>query len=234
MSSKRILIVEDELTLRELLEYVLSSSGFNVTAVDDIAPARKKLLNKNYDLIILDWMLPTMSGKDYTAELRSKIATKTIPIILLTAKAEENDRLAGFAAGADDYITKPFSTKELIARVKALLRRSNHVSHEVLNYGGLSIDLAAKRITFNEINITLSPIEYKLLVFLASNKDRVYSRDQLLSNVWGVNAYLDERTVDVHMRRLRSKLKPYALDKTIETVRGSGYRFKGVDDAEIL
>ena len=230
MPNSSILIVEDENTLREMLCYALSSSGYQVYDADDVASARTSIKQNIPDIIVLDWMLPTMSGKDFTIELRNNKHTKNIPIILLTAKAEENDRLEGFAAGADDYITKPFSTKELLARVKAILRRSNKQSDEELIYNDLIINLAAKRVKYKDNIINLSPIEYKLLVFLATNPDRVYSRDQLLTNVWGVNAYLDDRTVDVHMRRLRSKLKPYDLDSLIITVRGSGYRFVGKNE----
>jgi two-component system phosphate regulon response regulator PhoB len=229
LASKHIMIIEDEKTLRDMLRYVLKSDGYDVTATDDVEPAKNLINDKIPDLLIIDWMLPTMSGKDFVIDLRSSKKTKELPIILLTARTQEIERLAGFAAGVDDYITKPFSTKELLARVNALLRRSKK-SHEDIIGNTLKIHLAAKRVCHKHTEINLSPIEYKLLVFLATNPDRVYSRDQLLTNVWGADAYIDERTVDAHMRRLRAKLKPFDAHKLIQTVRGSGYRFLDEDE----
>lgn len=224
---KHIMIIEDESTLRDMLLYVLTSDGYQVTALDDVAPAREIIFDNIPDLLIIDWMLPTMSGKDFVLELRKNKYTRELPIILLTAKTLEQDRLLGFEVGVDDYITKPFSTKELQARVKAILRRSKSNTSDKLSFGNVIINLAAKRVKCDGNEVPLSPLEYKLLVFLASNPDRVYTRDQLLTKVWGANAYIDERTVDAHMRRLRAKLKPFAAHTNIETVRGSGYRFVG-------
>ncbi len=223
------MIIEDEKTLRDMLCYVLKSDGYYVTATDDVEPAKNLITDQMPDLLIIDWMLPTMSGKDFVIDLRNNKKTKELPIILLTAKAQETERLTGFAAGVDDYITKPFSTKELLARVKALLRRSKIINADIIG-NKLKIHLSAKRVRHEHTEINLSPIEYKLLVFLATNPDRVYSRDQLLTNVWGADAYIDERTVDAHIRRLRAKLKPFGAHKLMQTVRGSGYRFTDEDE----
>jgi two-component system phosphate regulon response regulator PhoB len=171
-------------------------------------------------------MLPGISGLDYARELRRGEATRELPVILLTARDAEDDKIRGLDVGADDYVTKPFSPRELIARIKAVLRRTGHVSEdELINQGGLTLDVAAHRVSAGEQKISLGPTEFRLLQFFMSHPDRVFSRDQLLDRVWGSNVYIDDRTVDVHVRRLRKALSPHDCDRLIQTVRGAGYRF---------
>lgn len=228
-TAQRILIVEDEATLRSMLCYALESSGYYVDAVESVAQAKVSIEKNLPHLILLDWMLPKISGVDFAMSLKRSLRTKHVPIILLTAKAHEDDKLAGFEAGVDDYVSKPFSTKLLLARIQAVLRRSDRDQKSQLVFGKLQVDLAAKRLLILGESLRLSPIEYKLFVFLATHPDRVYSRDQLLTFVWGRDAYLDERTVDVQLRRLRNKLRPFHYDRLIQTVRGEGYRFSEYD-----
>ena len=222
----KILIVEDEEAIRDMLGYALMKEGFSCEEASDVEQARTTIQSDKPNLILLDWMLPGMSGIDYARRLRNVPETRDIPIIMLTAKGEEADKVRGLETGADDYITKPFSTKELVARVKAVLRRySTGDDTGVIEVEGLVLDPETYRVTANDQDIEISPTEFKLLHFFISHPERVYSRSQLLDQVWGENVYVEERTVDVHIRRLRKTLEPYGFDRYIQTVRSVGYRF---------
>jgi two-component system phosphate regulon response regulator PhoB len=222
----KILIVEDEEAIRDMLGYALMKEGFSCEEATDVDQARVTIESNRPSLILLDWMLPGMSGIDYARRLRSVPETRDIPIIMLTAKGEEADKIKALDTGADDYITKPFSTKELIARVKAVLRRYSGVDDSgVIEVNGLLLDPNTYRVTADAHNIEISPTEFKLLHFFITHPERVYSRSQLLDHVWGENVYVEERTVDVHIRRLRKTLEPFNFDKYIQTVRSVGYRF---------
>lgn len=222
----KILIVEDEEAIRDMLGYALMKEGYECEEAVDAEQARNTLETERPNLILLDWMLPGMSGIDYARRLRNVPETRDIPIIMLTAKGEEADKVRGLETGADDYITKPFSTKELIARVKAVLRRySSHDDSGIVEVEGLTLDPETYRVSANDKIIEISPTEFKLLHFFIGHPERVYSRSQLLDHVWGENVYVEERTVDVHIRRLRKTLEPYGFDKYIQTVRSVGYRF---------
>jgi two-component system phosphate regulon response regulator PhoB len=225
----RILIVEDEEGIREMLGYTLSREGFNFDEADNVDSASTLLESTLPDLILLDWMLPGMSGLDYARRLRKSPETRHIPIIMLTAKTDETDKVKGLDYGADDYITKPFSTRELVSRIKAVLRRSQSVSDKgTIEIEGLSLDPETYRVSAHGQSIEISPTEFRLLHFFISHPERVYTRAQLLDQVWGQNVYVEERTVDVHIRRLRKTLQPYGFDKYIQTVRSVGYRFSTV------
>ena len=222
----KILIVEDEEAIRDMLGYALMKEGYRCDEAADVEQAKTTIQSDRPSLILLDWMLPGMSGIDYARRLRTIPETKDIPIIMLTAKGEEADKVRGLETGADDYITKPFSTKELLARVKAVLRRySNDNDSEVIEVDGLILDPETYRVTANQQHIDISPTEFKLLHFFIRHPERVYSRSQLLDQVWGENVYVEERTVDVHIRRLRKTLESFGFDKYIQTVRSVGYRF---------
>ena len=222
----KILIVEDEEAIRDMLGYALMKEGFSCDEAEDGKQARATIESNRPNLILLDWMLPGLSGIDYARRLRNVPETRDIPIIMLTAKGEEADKVRGLETGADDYITKPFSTKELVARVKAVLRRySNDEDNSVIEVEGLVLDSETYRVTINEQDIEISPTEFKLLHFFIGHPERVYSRAQLLDHVWGENVYVEERTVDVHIRRLRKTLEPFEFDRFIQTVRSVGYRF---------
>jgi len=226
MSPKRILIVEDEQPIREMIGFALGSAGYEIQEAADARQAQTVIADSLPDLILLDWMLPGTSGIDYARRLKKEELTREVPIIVLTARTEEEDRVHGLECGADDYVTKPFSPRELIARIKAVLRRGNLVPEdEVLEANGLRLDTASHRVTSGEMIIEIGPTEYRLLEFFMSHPERVYSRSQLLDRVWGSNVYVEERTVDVHIRRLRKVLEPYGHDVLIQTVRGAGYRF---------
>jgi two-component system phosphate regulon response regulator PhoB len=222
--SAHILLVEDESAIREMLRFALSSAGFEISEAEDSLAAQQCIDAAKPDLILLDWMLPGLSGVDFTKRLKSDEATQEIPIIMLTAKAEEDNKIKGFESGADDYITKPFSTRELLARIKAVLRRSQGEASENLVIGQLTLDPKSHRVTATDVVIDLGPTEYRLLKFFMSHQDRVYSRNQVLDQVWGSGVYVEDRTVDVHIRRLRKALEPHGLDAIIQTVRGAGYR----------
>jgi two-component system, OmpR family, phosphate regulon response regulator PhoB len=222
----RILIVEDEPAIRELLSINLRHSGYEVAQVGDSLTAQKSIAAQMPDLLILDWMLPDIPGIDLAKRLRQESRTRELPILLLTARAQESDKLSGFDAGVDDYLTKPFSTRELLARVKALLRRSGtDPTSDPIEIGGLRLEPDAFRVSAAGHPLLLSPTEFKLLSFFMKNPDRVMSRARLLDKVWGDEVYVEERTVDVHIRRLRLALQSGGHDKLIETVRGGGYRF---------
>lgn len=226
MDGKRILLVEDERPIRDMLAYSLKRAGFETIDAEDVTAARRLVADRLPDLIVLDWMLPDTSGIEYARQLKRDDATAEIPIIMLTARAEEDDKVRGLEAGADDYLTKPFSPRELIARIHAVLRRSAPGGGaEAVEVGGLHLDLAGHRVTAGGRLVPLGPTEYRLLSFFMTHPDRVYSRSQLLDRVWGGDVYIEERTVDVHIRRLRKVLEEHGIADYIQTVRGAGYRF---------
>jgi len=222
----RILIVEDEAAIREMLGYALAREGYEFDEAADVEQARALLARRRPDLILLDWMLPGMSGIDYARRLRGDPGTRGIPVIMLTARGEESDKVKGLDSGADDYLTKPFSTRELMARIRALLRRTLREDEQtVVSVDGLVLDTATFRVTANEREVEISPTEFRLLHFFITHPERVHTRSQLLDQVWGQNVYVEERTVDVHIRRLRKTLEPFGYDRYIQTVRSVGYRF---------
>ncbi len=220
-----ILVVEDEPAIQELISYSLRQAGHVVFCAENAEQAMAVVNDALPDLVLLDWMLPGMSGVEFARMLRHATRTKTIPIIMLTARAEESDKIAGLEIGADDYITKPFSPRELIARIKAVLRRrSPETADDMIEIGGLRLDPATHRVTVNDQEVVLGPTEFRLLHFLMSHPERVHTRSQLLDGVWGDHVFVEDRTVDVHIRRLRKALETVAKDELIQTVRGSGYR----------
>lgn len=226
MASNKILLVEDEPDIQEMLNFALTRAGFEVDCAQTAEQALEKLFESDPPaLIIVDWMLPGMQGVDLAKRLRDDNLTRETPLIMLTARGEENDKLKGFDSGIDDYITKPFSPKELIARIRALLRRSGLPAESQLIMGELVLDLHSHELTIASKPVTLGPTEFRLLEFLLSHSGRTFNRSQLLDHVWGRSAYVEERTVDVHILRLRKALKPSGLDRAVQTVRGVGYRF---------
>jgi two-component system phosphate regulon response regulator PhoB len=226
MNSKRILIVEDEQPIREMVMFALAGAGYDVREAADAREAQALIAERLPDLVLLDWMLPGISGIDFARRLKREELTRELPVIMLTARAEEEDKVHGLESGADDYITKPFSPRELVARIRAVMRRGGPgMDDEILRANGLSLDLASHRVSVGEALVDIGPTEYRLLEFFMSHPERVYSRSQLLDRVWGSNVYVEERTVDVHIRRLRKVLEPHGYDALIQTVRGSGYRF---------
>ncbi len=225
MTTQRILVVEDEAPIRQMIVFNLSRAGYEVDEVADFLSARTQIADAQPDLVLIDWMLPDSSGLELTRLLRRDKACKDLPIIMLTARAEESDKVMGLEAGADDYITKPFSSKELLARVKAVLRRAAPDEDTPLVAESLKLDPVSHRVVVKDVEINLGPTEFRLLKFLMQSPDRVYSRAQLLDFVWGQNVYVEERTVDVHIRRLRQALEPVSADQYVQTVRGTGYRF---------
>ena len=219
-----VLVVEDDAGIQELLRFTLESAGYETRCADSAEKAQKLMHETLPDLVILDWMLPSMSGLQFARQLRGDARTRLLPIIMVTARGEEPDRVAGLEEGADDYIVKPFSPKELIARVQAVLRRrAPELGVSELVNGPVRIDAVSHEAYVDDQKITLTPVEFKLLRFLMANPGRVYSRSQLLDQVWGDHVYVEERTVDVHIRRLRMALGNSAED-LIETVRGAGYK----------
>ena len=221
-----ILVVEDEAAIREMLNFSLGKAGFNVHEAADARQAQDLMSKTVPDLVLLDWMLPGISGVDLANKLRQVKRTHRVPIIMLTARGEEENKIKGLEAGADDYITKPFSTRELIARINAVLRRSiGDTDGDVLEAGVLKLDTIGHRVTINNQPLELGPTEFRLLHFFMTHAERVFSRSQLLDQVWGDHVYIEERTVDVHIRRLRRALEAHDCDKFIQTVRGAGYRF---------
>ena len=222
--SARILIVEDEPAIAELLAITLSRHGHTPLLAADAAGAERLLANQSVNLALVDWMLPGMSGLELVRRLRREEVTRTLPVIMLTARGEESDVISGLDAGADDYVGKPFSPRELMSRINALLRRSGVGDESVVTIANLSIDFDAHRAYVNGEPLTLGQRDFQLLGFLASHPERVYSRGQLLDHVWGRTTDIEERTVDVHILRLRKALKPGGADSLIQTVRGAGYR----------
>ena len=226
MSNRQILVVEDERPIREMVAFGLRRAGFDVVEAEDTREARARIADRRPDLVLVDWMLPDMSGLELTRALKKDKDMREVPIIMLTARAEEQDKVSGLEGGADDYVTKPFSPRELLARINAVLRRTqSSAKDEVVSAGGLSLDAAGHRVMVGEATVPLGPTEYRLLSFFMTHPERVYSRGQLLDRVWGGNVYVEERTVDVHIRRLRKALEGFDCDKFIQTVRGAGYRF---------
>lgn len=226
MTTKRILVVEDERPIREMIAFSLKRAGYAVQEAEDCRSARALVVDQRPDLLLVDWMLPDMSGLELTRQLKRERETRDLPVILLTARASEGDKVAGLEGGADDYVTKPFSPRELLARIQAVLRRSvPEVADECVELGGLSLDKAGHRVMAGTRVVTLGPTEYRMLEFFMTHPERVYTREQLLDRVWGGNVYVEERTIDVHIRRLRKALEEYGLDALVQTVRGAGYRF---------
>jgi two-component system phosphate regulon response regulator PhoB len=226
MNAKHILLVEDEQPIREMVVFALTNAGYEVYEAADARQAQICIAERLPDLILLDWMLPGISGIDYARRVKKDELTRELPIIMLTARAEEEDKVQGLESGTDDYVTKPFSPRELVARIRAVLRRGGPAGEdEILRANGLTLDLASHRVSTGEMLLEMGPTEYRLLEFFMSHPERVYSRGQLLDRVWGSNVYVEERTVDVHIRRLRKALEPHGFDALIQTVRGSGYRF---------
>ncbi len=223
---KRILIVEDETAIRDMVAFALRKAGMDPVHAADARIAQSAIAERVPDMILLDWMLPGMSGLEYARRLRKEDLTREVPIIMLTARGEEGDRVNGLDAGVDDYVVKPFSARELIARIKAVMRRTHGDEGDgVVELGGLRIDGAAHRVYAGDQTVQIGPTEYRLLHFFMTHAERVYSRSQLLDQVWGGSVYVEERTVDVHIRRLRKTLEPYKLENLVQTVRGAGYRF---------
>ena len=221
-----ILVVEDEPAIQELIAYNLKQAGHQPLRADNAEQAMNLVQNALPDLVLLDWMLPGQSGIDFARRLRSDKRTRTVPIIMLTARSDEQDKLTGLDTGADDYITKPFSPRELNARIKAVLRRrAPQMTDDVVQLGGLKLDPSSHRISGNGEPVILGPTEFRLLHFMMTHPERVHSRTQLLDQVWGDHVFVEERTVDVHIRRLRKALEPTDLDRLVQTVRGTGYRF---------
>jgi two-component system phosphate regulon response regulator PhoB len=220
-----VLIVEDEPEIREMLNCSLTRAGFTVIEAATGEMALQRLDTDLPDILIVDWMLPGMSGVELAKRIRRDELTSALPLLMLTARSEETDVLKSFESGIDDYMSKPFSPKELVARIKALLRRSGAPENDVLEASGIRIDLVSHRLTIEGKNINIGPTEYRLLELLMRNPDRVFERDQLLDRVWGRSSYIETRTVDVHVLRLRKVLKPFGLDGTVQTVRSVGYRF---------
>ncbi len=231
---KCILIVDDEPAIRDMVAYALRKGGFEAAHAGDAREAQAAIAERVPDLILLDWMLPGSSGLELARRWRREALTRDIPIIMLTARGEENDRVGGLEAGVDDYVVKPFSARELLARIRAVMRRSRDDDEDgSIQIGGLRIDGAAHRVFAtpdsgiggDPMPVQIGPTEYRLLHFFMTHPERVYSRSQLLDHVWGGSVYVEERTVDVHIRRLRKTLEPHRLEPMVQTVRGAGYRF---------
>jgi two-component system phosphate regulon response regulator PhoB len=220
-----ILLVEDEPAIQELIAANLTRAGHHVLRAGDAESAQRLVRDALPDLILLDWMLPGASGLDFARRLRAEERTRGVPLIMLTARGQEHDKVLGLEAGADDYITKPFSPRELVARIKAVLRRrSPQTTEDAVEIAGLRLDPATHRVSADSMPVSLGPTEFRLLHFLMTHAERVHSRTQLLDHVWGDHVFVEERTVDVHIRRLRSALEVSGHDRLIQTVRGSGYR----------
>jgi len=232
VSQSRILIIEDEAAIRDMLKFTLTASEYEVNEASNAEEGWKLALANKPDLILLDWMMPGTSGVALAQRLRQNDKTSDIPIIMLTARGEEDDQVQGFDAGADDYVIKPFSPRALVARIQALLRRqsSEKVQTDQITAGNMLLDLESHRFYVSDEEIKLGPTEFKLVHFFMSHPNRVFSRTQLLDHVWGVNVVVEERTVDVHIRRLRKLLEPTNVADYIQTIRGSGYRFSVIEE----
>ena len=223
---KRILIVDDEPAIRDMVAFALRRGEYEPVPAGDARQAQESIAERVPDLILLDWMLPGTSGLELARRWRRESLTREVPIIMLTARGEENDRVGGLEAGVDDYVVKPFSARELLARIRAVLRRTRAEDGEGnIQIGHLRIDGAAHRVFCGDAPITIGPTEYRLLHFFMTHPERVYSRSQLLDQVWGGSVYVEERTIDVHIRRLRKTLEPFGAQDMVQTVRGAGYRF---------
>ena len=224
--SADILVVEDEEAIREMVGLALTRNNYHFREAEDAEQAKAQINERFPDLILLDWMLPGTSGIALARQLKDNTATRHLPIIMLTARAEEDDKVGALEAGADDYVTKPFSPRELLARIKSVLRRAApHTTEDIIKVGGLVLDPVSHRLQAGTDPINLGPTEFRLLRFFMTHPERVYSRAQLLDMVWGNNIYVEERTVDVHIRRLRKALQASGHDTLVQTVRGEGYRF---------
>ena len=223
---KRILIVDDEPAIRDMVAFALRKGEFEPVHAGDAREAQNAIADRVPDLILLDWMLPGSSGLELARRWRKDALTRDVPIIMLTARGEENDRVGGLEAGVDDYVVKPFSARELLARIRAVMRRARDDDEDgSVNVGNIRIDGAAHRVFVGDAPVPIGPTEYRLLHFFMTHAERVYSRSHLLDHVWGGSVYVEERTVDVHIRRLRKTLEPFGVDAMVQTVRGSGYRF---------
>ena len=221
-----ILVVDDEAAIRDMLCIALEAADYNVIQAENAQQAHAAILDRNPDLVLLDWMMPGTTGLELLRRLKRDELTEKIPVIMLTAKAEEDSKIYGLDSGADDYISKPFSPRELVSRVKAVLRRVGREDlDEPISVGELLFDPIGHRVSIAGTPVNLGPTEYKLLQFFLTHQERVYSRDQILDYVWGSNVYLDERTVDVHIRRLRKAISVAGHENYVQTVRGAGYRF---------
>lgn len=222
----KVLIVDDEAAIRQMISLAVTQAGYDCLEAADATEAQTRIVNDAPDVVLLDWMLPGVSGIEYARRLRREKLTQHLPIIMLTARTEEEDKVRGLDSGADDYITKPFSTRELLARINAIMRRHAPLTTETaVEVQGLALDPATHRVSANGKSLFLGPTEFRLLHFFMTFPERVHSRERLLNGVWGDNVYVEERTVDVHIRRLRKVLSPSAHDRLIQTVRGAGYRF---------
>jgi two-component system phosphate regulon response regulator PhoB len=225
-----ILIVDDDPAIREMVRLALTGGGYEVQEAGNTLDARQSIVRQAPDLILLDWMLPGQSGFEFARALQRDATHKQIPVIMLTARGQEEDKVAALEAGADDYVAKPFSISELLARIKAVLRRTNRDSgKEILETGTLRLDPATHRVSINNTPLELAPMEYQLLQFFMTHPERVYSREQLIDHVWGTSVQVEERTIDVHIRRLRKSLEPSGHDRLVQTVRSAGYRFSTHD-----
>jgi two-component system phosphate regulon response regulator PhoB len=226
MSKKLILLVDDEAAIRDMLKFALERAEFRTASASGAQEARMRIADERPDLVLLDWMMPGVSGLELARELKGAPTTRDLPIIMVTARAEEEDKVRGLNTGCDDYVSKPFSFPELIARIQAVLRRALPGGEEErLAVNGLEVNTASQRVTARGEPVRLGPTEYRLLHFFVSHPERVYTREQVLDRVWGQGVYVEERTVDVHIRRLRKALSPHGYDNMIQTVRGTGYRF---------
>lgn len=222
---KTILIVEDEKPIREMIVFALGRAGYELLEAGDIVEAYERISEKLPDLVLLDWMLPGASGIEFARRLKRDEITSDVPIVMLTARGEEEDKVSGLEAGADDYVTKPFSPRELMARIKAVLRRTSpETESPVIDVAGLKLDQESYRVTAADEPVDIGPTEFRLLAFFMRHPERVFTRTQLLDRVWGQSAYVEERTVDVHILRLRKALAPSGYDGLVQTVRGVGYR----------
>lgn len=223
-----ILVIEDETAIRDMIRFSLPLTQFDMTEAENTKQAEELLAKQVADIIILDWMLPGKSGIDFIKWLKQHTIYKDIPIVMLTAKAEEESKIKGLESGADDYITKPFSPQELIARIKAILRRGPLISPGgIIKVGSLKLNVNTHEVSVETVILPLTPIEYRLLYFFMTHANRTYSRDQLITQVWGGNVYIEERTVDVQIRRLRDRLREHNYHNLIKTVRGAGYQLVG-------
>lgn len=227
MKNEYILIVDDELPIREMIHTALDMVGFQCQQAGDAKQAHQMIVDQRPALVLLDWMLPNgVSGIDLCRRLKRDESLSEIPVIMLTARGEEDHKVQGLDAGADDYMTKPFSTRELVSRIKAVLRRSSALKGDkTIDVHGLSLDPVSQRVSFKSTDLEMGPTEYRLLAFFMTHPERAYTRAQLLDQVWGGNVYIEDRTIDVHIRRLRKILEPFAADRFVQTVRGTGYRF---------
>ncbi|HYW05071.1 MAG TPA: phosphate regulon transcriptional regulator PhoB [Gammaproteobacteria bacterium] len=226
MAEQTVLVVDDEESIRQMVAFGLEREGYRVVGAADAQEARIAIADDRPDLVLLDWMMPGVSGLELARSLRRDDSTRELPIIMLTARGEEADKVRGLDIGTDDYVTKPFSIRELVARIRAVMRRATAGgAEEVIERGGIRLDAGAHRVTVDGQAVHLGPTEFRLLHFFMSHPERVYSRAQLLDRVWGPSIYVEERTVDVHIRRLRKALTEHAAERLVQTVRGTGYRF---------